>query len=99
MTVFRKVPLLASCALVLALPTAAFAENDGSDNRELQRSIYQTLRGDYYYGPAPVEGGYLMQGRASATEPPPEEPRQNEWQRYEQSNTPFEMRPATRPQD
>lgn len=99
MTRLFRTTVLASCALAAGLSTAALAQDGDSSNRSaLQSSIYQTLRGDYM-APAPVEGGYLVEGRASVAGPPPGEPRPNEWRRYEETNTPFEMRPADRPQD
>lgn len=98
MTSFLKVPVLASCALMIGLPLpAAASDRDSSDNRDLQRSIYETIEGRY--APFPEAAPYVLEGRSSVAGPPPGEPRMNEWQQYEESNTPLEMRPETRPQD
>jgi hypothetical protein len=100
MTSSLRVPVLASCALMIVLswPAAAAArDRNSTDNRDLQRSIYETIEGRY--APLPEAGPYVMEGRSSVVGPPPGEPRMNEWQRYEESNTPLDMEPATRPQD
>lgn len=89
MNSFRTL-LLAGIAVIGASSAAPAA--DASDHRRIQGSIYDVLRGEYQ---APIAGPVLVEGRASASGPPP----MDQWERRQQSSDPYYFRHATETHD
>lgn len=84
-------------AFVLGAAAPAAAEGGSSDHRRIQNSIYDVLFERYEQGyPAESAPPETIEGRASAEGPPP---RQNEWERRQNSQDPYYFRHESQTND